>query len=89
MSTYLQNPTLTPRALETEWMNNIVSTHQLICSCEKPFKHLEHLLKQQDNKWRLTEEDTGKETTQNGDDDVFTEGDLNALFEAEKEDLSG
>lgn len=89
MSRYLQNPTLSPKGLEREWMNNIVQTHSLICSCNSAFTHLQHLLQQQDNKWLLTEEKPGKTTEQNGEDDGFTEGDLQLLFDAEQEDIKG
>ncbi len=89
MSRYLQNPTHSPRALETKWLNNIVETHGLMCSCETPFDHLRHLLEIPENKWLLTEEERGKTTENHGEDDGFTEGDLKLLFDAEQEDIKG
>lgn len=89
MSRYLQNTTYSPKQLETKWLNNIVETHSLICSCERAFNHLHHLLQQQDHQWHLTEEDLGKPTEKDTEEDGFTEGDLKQLFDAEQEDISG
>lgn len=89
MSRYLQNVNLSGRGLEIEWLNTTVSTHNLFCGCEQPWFHLKYLLQQEDNKWRLTEESTGKDLTPDGDEDGFTEGDLKQLFDAEQEDNTG
>nr|APR63556.1 hypothetical protein [TTV-like mini virus] len=60
MSRYLQNPTYSPRALETKWLNNIVETHALICSCETPFDHLKHLLEIPENNGSLPKKNVEK-----------------------------
>ncbi len=75
--------------MENDWLGIIISTHDQICSCEEPWKHLQHKLKEQGLKWPLTDGDTGKkETKEEEDDDHFTEGDLQQLFETEKEDAA-
>lgn len=88
MSMLMRETSFGPRALQLQWLNTIVTTHAMICSCEKPFKHLENLLQQQDAKCLfITEgegtsgqEQTGKENKDSGED-VLDYGDLDKLFE--------
>lgn len=87
MSRYMQNTIKSPRALENDWIGQIIVSHDQICSCEQPWKHLAHKLKEQGLKWPLTDGTTGeKDTKEEEDDDHFTEGDLDQLFNFEKED---
>lgn len=75
------------RALEQQWINNIHQSHDLFCGCPKPLQHLKLIL--HDQKCDLfTEKDTTEETTgiTNVPEDNFDEGDLQQLFEAEKEE---
>lgn len=77
-----------PRALQLQWINTIVTTHGMICSCEQPWKHLQNLLQQQDTKCLFITEGegtTGQEQTGNENkdsaEDVLDYGDLDKLFE--------
>lgn len=40
MSRQLQNPVYTGKALESQWRNNIFSSHDLMCGCKNPLLHL-------------------------------------------------
>lgn len=84
MSMLMRNPEFGPRALQIQWINCIVTTHGMICSCEKPFHHLQDLLKDQQVKCHFTgdpnTDGAAAITTGNGEDH-FDEGDLDRLFE--------
>ncbi|AXQ66317.1 MAG: hypothetical protein [Anelloviridae sp.] len=93
MSRYMQNPILGPRALEIQWLNTIVTTHSLICSCEKPWDHLQDTFKNHQIKCHFIGDDhgTASGTKEDGDtDDVpFSPGDLERLFADDTEDNQG
>lgn len=84
MSLYMKNPEFGPRALQIQWINCIVTTHGMICSCEQPFKHLENLLQDQQVKCHFIGDPKGDTTaaiTTGDGEDHFDEGDLDRLFE--------
>lgn len=90
MSKFLKEPYYGPRALEIQWMNGIVTSHALFCGCEKPFYHLQDILKQQQTRCLfIGEEDSLIPTTkQNGEEkeDPLDEGILEQLFADDMED---
>lgn len=46
MSKFLQPPPYSTKALEKQWLNNVWSSHDLICGCPTPIDHLNHIYKQ-------------------------------------------
>nr|QDA34218.1 ORF2 [TTV-like mini virus] len=40
MSDYWRKITLGPRAQQTNWMNSLVTGHDLYCQCDDPLKHI-------------------------------------------------
>lgn len=66
-----EKPKYTGRALENELLNNIISSHDLCCGCEKPLIHINNLLK-----CRLSEEETT--TTETGGPTKTEEIDIDA-----------
>lgn len=44
MSTLMQNPKYSPKALEDQWLNTIFGSHDLICGCNDPILHLFDIL---------------------------------------------
>lgn len=91
MSKFLKPTIYKSRALETQWLNNTVQAHDMICSCDTPFDHLIHLIKQQkcvhtSEKGTTTEEPTGITHTK---EDTFDAGDLEKLFEQDMEENDG
>lgn len=78
----------TGRALQNQLLNCMISSHDLCCGCDKPVQHIN----------KITSEalcrhfkDTGTTTNQDGDataaeDFDLDAGDLERLFEIEKED---
>lgn len=86
MSDYLTPALYQKRALELQWMNNIVSSHDLMCGCNKPIQHLEHCLDKFSYKeCRSTTAigyPDGGEGDHHGEEDLhIEEGDLDKLFE--------
>lgn len=68
----------TPRGLENNFINGIITLHDGICGCTTPIPHALHLL----NKTQETCPGTSEETTlEHGDVDNFEDGDLARLFE--------
>lgn len=73
-----------PRAKEIAWLNNTVTFHSAICGCEKPWKHLEDILKTQKIRCQYTTEEDGFSLTEEKDgkqeEDHLDSGDLERLF---------
>lgn len=88
MSKFLKDPVYNRRALENQWINFTFQAHDLICGCDKVVDHFNHLTK---NQQCHHFEETTTTTTGDGekDDPGFTEGDLEALFNAENDDIEG
>lgn len=87
MSKSWRPPLYTPKGLQNQWINNIFQSHDLFCGCPKPFLHLKEIIEDQKCD-RFTEKETTTETTgiPPTNEDNFDEGDLQQLFEAEKEE---
>lgn len=90
MSKHLKPAVYSNRAIELQWLNNVCSSHDLMCGCAKPLTHLHHLLQQEQKQLCLpsTSEDAG----QDGDHDTgdnLSEGDLERLFEQDFEEDDG
>lgn len=87
MSHCMIEPYFGPRAKEIQWCNIIVTSHGMICGCEKPWEHLQQILRNQQLRCHfIGEEDSTTTTNQkDGDADDFNldDGDLAALFDAE------
>lgn len=88
----MRNPELGPRALEISWLNTIVNTHGMICSCEKPWIHLQDILQNQQVRCHLIgdgEDHAFTENTGDADIDHFDQGDLEQLFSEDFTEDSG
>ncbi len=75
------------RSLQNQWLNVIIGTHDLHCGCITPLDHLKSILQKETclpTKDAATSTETGG--TAGNDEDTFDEGDLQSLFEAEKEE---
>ncbi len=84
MSDYIKPCLYKGKALNNQWMNSILNSHDLFCGCTEPIDHLKAILPKKE--WPRTK-DVGIGTKDgDGDDDDFhiDEGDLKQLFEEEK-----
>lgn len=68
------------RGLQTQWMNLIFQSHELICGCNDPIEHATQLSKCHPTTTTTGEEDGQKEQP-GGEEDVLLPGDLDKLFE--------
>lgn len=89
MSKLFKKTTLSPRALQNAWMNNIFQSHDLWCECQDPLKHLEDII----NKEKCRHFKDAETTTETGGDTKteetgFDDGDLERLF-AQSDDDEG
>lgn len=95
MSMQLKEVQYGPRALETNWINCIFQTHDLICGCNDPILHLMILINKKGNapkpepeirniKCLLTGE-TATGNTKEKDDLPFEDGELEQLFKEDDE----
>lgn len=88
MSKFLKPTTFTSRALQNQWLNVIVGSHDLFCICDKPIDHLQDIINQQKCRhFKDTATTTTETATENGDDPI-TAGDLEELFK-ESDDTIG
>ncbi len=84
----LKNPNYNPKGLQTQWMNSIFQTHELICGCNETILHLLAIINSQGkapkplkdirNIQCLLTGDTSTETTE--EDPVIEDGILEKLF---------
>lgn len=92
MSKFLTPPVYSPKALELQWINNTVQSHDLMCGCCKPLQHLQDIIKRQ-NQLCLPSTDHGtEEDHKDGDaaeDEPFGPGDLEELFKEDGDDDDG
>lgn len=75
------------RSLQNQWLNVIIATHDLHCGCTTPLDHLKELIKKETchpTKDAATTTETGGTDGEN--DLILDEGDLETLFQAEKEE---
>lgn len=90
MSKQLQNPVYYGKSLESQWRNNIFSSHDLMCGCKDPILHLLIIINREGNAPK-PESDvknikcliTGEEDKDGGKDiipDDFEPGELDRLF---------
>lgn len=88
MNNLLENPKYGPKALEDQWINNIFSSHDLMCGCKDPILHLLDILNRK-GKARKPLSDiknakcliTGED--QDGTEEDIAPGELEALFAEE------
>lgn len=87
MSRQLQNPAYQGKALEQQWINNIFSSHDLMCGCRDPILHLLILLNKQGKAIKPETEVrnikcliTGEKDSEDNDMADIDQGDLEALF---------
>lgn len=79
MSHYQREPLYKGRALDNQWLNTIIGTHDLCCGCPTPVKHLKDILKcRGDTDGEEEDKDHGTTTVP---EDGFDAGDLESLFE--------
>ena len=85
MSKFLQPSLYKNRALETQWMNIIFQSHDLMCGCNKPHKHLQYLINSE--QCRHFKDTDGEETggMPEKEEPTFDEGDLEKLFATEND----
>lgn len=87
MSKFLTKPLYNGRALETQWMNSIFTSHDMICGCNKTIQHLKHLIEQQECH-HSTDGATSTEDPSTIKDGLDVDiGDLEKLFEHTDEEL--
>lgn len=88
MSTYYKQPTWNSRHKNLNWVNSIVSIHDLHCACNDPLKHTILGILNQEPSLKFNKEDskeiqkcltTGEDAGENVPDG-FGEGDLESLF---------
>lgn len=92
MSKFLTPALYKNKALETQWLNNIHSTHDLFCGCDDTIRHLISILSTGGKQLCLPSTSTEDATTQTGGEDVediLDEGDLDALFAEDFGDVDG
>lgn len=89
----LLTPTIySNKGLENNWVNLIWNSHDLICGCNNPWKHLSEILKRQGTQLCLPTTTTDATTSTDPDviEDVGLEpGDLDKLFEEDFADDDG
>ena len=85
MSTVLSKRLYEGRALENQWINNTISSHDLMCGCQDPIGHF-HLLTKE--KCHSGEKDTTAATfgTPGEEETNIDAAVLEALFEENQED---
>nr|UHS18276.1 MAG: hypothetical protein [Betatorquevirus sp.] len=84
MSKFLKPTIYKNGALETQWMNSIFTTHDIVCGCQDTINHLKFLIENQ--QCHSIIEGNGTTTTFANAD--INAGDLERLF-AEDEDNEG
>lgn len=89
MSTFLQKRKYEDRALELQLLNQLISSHDLCCGCEKPLDHITYLCintfdasnpKIQQTKCLLFGETTGETADTKDAVDALFDGELEELF---------
>lgn len=89
----LLTPTIySNKGLENNWVNLIWNSHDLICGCNNPWKHLADILARQGTQLCLPTITTDAATSTDPDvieDDGIQPGDLDKLFEEDFEDDDG
>ncbi len=92
MSKYFEPPNYGIKGLELQWINNTVQSHDLICGCTKPFKHLQDILQTRGTQLCLTAGGTteDKDDPKDGDAvDHLLEGELEDLFSKDFDEDDG
>nr|UHS18394.1 MAG: hypothetical protein [Betatorquevirus sp.] len=87
MSKYLREPCYRNRQLENKWINVIFESHDLICGCNTPIDHLNHIIDEQ--RCPPSTAKDGEKTTGKAEEEPFTDGDLERLFAEDGEDATG
>lgn len=87
MSKFLQPPLYKGKAIENQWKNLIFTSHDLLCGCNSPIKHLFHLFEEKCHHTADTTPENGDPTAAGTTEEDFNldEGDLDQLFTVEKE----
>lgn len=86
MSKYYKKPSYTSRHQQLQWINTMVSVHDLHCYCDKPLNHIIIGIIDQEPTIQFDKEDSKKIekclTTTDGEDvlDDFGDGELEKLF---------
>ena len=87
MSKLLQEPKYYGKQIENLWINNIFSSHDLLCGCNDTILHLLTVLNRQGKAKKPEDEIRNIKCLITGDedstqeDDVFGPGELEALFQ--------
>lgn len=79
-----------PKRLELQWLNGCITSHDYICGCDEPAKHLFLLLAKKsgfDQKCLTFGDDPGTTAVGTTDDIGIDQGDLELLFA--EEDVDG
>nr|UHS18257.1 MAG: hypothetical protein [Betatorquevirus sp.] len=86
MSDYVKPCIYNQNSINTQWINNICSSHDLFCGCENPINHLKAALKEKCH--HSKDIGIGTDHGEDGEKDDFTlqPGDLEDLFRVEEED---
>ena len=84
MSKFQQPALYKGRALDNQWINLIIGSHDLFCGCNKPIKHLQSILPKECHS--SDQENTTEKDTTHGDDTGLEPGELEQLFAENDED---
>lgn len=72
-----------PKRLELQWLNGCITSHDFICGCDEPAKHLLKVLIEKsgfDQKCLTFGDDPGTAAATTSDDLGIDQGDLELLF---------
>lgn len=99
MTNYLRPTFYNNRGKHTQWINNICNSHDLLCGCETPIKHLILTIAEREEKIEVTTEEkrnilkclstTEDLTTKTGEDGDIDEIGLDAIFAEDMDDGTG
>lgn len=89
MSDYFKKITTSKRHQNLQWVNSMVNTHDLVCQCDEPLKHIILTIRDQEPNIKFNKEESTKlqQWLTTGDDqdgdaiDGLGDGDLERLFE--------
>lgn len=85
----MQKPLYTDRALKNQWINHLVSAHDLVCGCQDPLRHTAEEICSREpeiKKWLTTTADGPTDTDAV---DGLSPGDLDLLFADDTGDDTG
>lgn len=85
MSSYYKKPSISQKHADLNWINCMVSTHDLHCYCNQPLQHIVASIIEREPEIKFNKETSAKlqKCLTTGDEDVldgFGDGELESLF---------